>query len=109
MVGFKQLALILGTILPAWALPVNEKRDVIPGEYIVTLKPGAEGKSHLAWVNNVHSRSVARRALHTGVGKTFGIQSFKGYSGAFDDETIAQIRQNKQVRVIATLFSLPRG
>lgn len=108
MVGFKQLALILGAILPTWSLPVNDKRDAIPGKYIVTLKPGAEVNSHLAWVNDVHSRSITRRELHTGVGKTFGIHSFRGYSGAFDDETVARIRRNKQVCTFEPFKSLQK-
>ncbi|KAI1417059.1 subtilisin-like serine protease pepD [Hypoxylon sp. FL1857] len=73
--------------------------DVVPGKYIVSLKPGVDIKVHLDWVLGVHQRSLSRR--HTiGLEKTYGFGDFSGYSGEFDDGTIAQILANANVLAV---------
>lgn len=70
--------------------------DVIPGKYIVSLKPGVEAAAHLSWVRDVHRRSISRRDT-TGLEKTYGFGGFNGYAGEFDDDTITQILGNENV------------
>ncbi|KAJ9132241.1 Subtilisin-like proteinase Mp1 [Pleurostoma richardsiae] len=100
MVAFQKFALLLATVLPAWCLPLQANQDVIPGKYIITLKPDSPLNTHLGWVGGVHSRSLSR-SIHTGVDKIFAIQdAFKAYSGSFDDDTVAQIRNSKEVSAV---------
>lgn len=107
MNSFRNVALALAAALPlinaapAPAEPVIHTRQAtpIPGKYIVTLNPGAavsELESHLAWVSDVHARSLARRD-ETGVEKTYNFSDFSGYSGNFDDATIEEIKLNPDV------------
>jgi oryzin len=110
MVGIKRFALSLSAILPVFSLPLQSHKDVIPGKYIITLKPGllrTQVNSHLVWVNNVHSRSVSGRDT-TGVNKIYTINDFKGYSGSFDEETISQIQQNEDASRVPTSHSPAR-
>ncbi|KAH8906668.1 subtilisin-like proteinase Mp1 [Coniochaeta sp. PMI_546] len=102
MVGFKRFTLFLAAIIPASSLPLQSQENAIPGKYIITLKQGlpkAQVNSHLAWVADVHSRSLSRRDS-TGVNKVYTINDFKGYSGSFDAETLAQIQDNENVAAI---------
>lgn len=115
---FKNVALLLaaalplGTAAPAPA-PVNVRQaETIPGKFIVTLNPGAAVtdtfESHLAWVSDVHARSLSRRDT-TGVEKTFNFSDFSAYSGAFDEATIEQIKANPDVcGSICSLLSYSR-
>lgn len=99
MYGLKKLALVAGALLPLVnAAPVANpvQPRAIPGKYIVTLKETADVESHLGWVKDVHARSLGRRDL-AGVEKTFNISDFNGYSGAFDDATIEEIKANDAV------------
>ena len=76
--------------------------QVVPGHYIVTLKPEADAaavESHLSWVSDVHKRSLGKRNT-AGVEQTYGINEWKGYAGEFDDETIAEIKSNPEVRTL---------
>ncbi|KAK7697338.1 hypothetical protein SLS64_013636 [Diaporthe eres] len=102
MYGLKKLALIAGALLPfVNAAPVANpvQARAIPGKYIVTLKETADVESHLGWVKDVHARSLGRRDL-AGVEKTFNISDFNGYSGAFDDATIEEIKANDAVAAV---------
>jgi len=77
----------------------SEKSTGIPGKYIITLKEGttdATTASHLAWVQNVHKRSLDGRNLK-GVEKTYKAARFRAYAGEFDDATIEQIRNHPEV------------
>jgi len=98
MVGVKQLALLLGAVLPIYAAPA--KRDApTQGKYIVTLKGNLakpQVASHLSWVSEVHARSLSRRET-SGVDKVW-TTSFKGYSGEFDAATIVEILNSDEVR-----------
>lgn len=103
---FKNVALLLaaalplGTAAPAPAPVTVRQAETIPGKFIVTLNPGAAVtdtfESHLAWVSDVHARSLSRRDT-TGVEKTFNFSDFSAYSGAFDEATIEQIKANPDV------------
>lgn len=102
MYGLKKLALVAGALLPLVnAAPVANpvQPRAIPGKYIVTLKETADVESHLGWVKDVHARSLGRRDL-AGVEKTFNISDFNGYSGAFDDATIEEIKANDAVAAV---------
>jgi oryzin len=102
MASFRLLATTLVGILPVLALPVLDSRaaNVVPGSYIITLKQGITRRdvdSHLSWVDDVHARSLTRRDT-TGVNKLFTISdSFRAYSGSFDESTIQQIEASDQV------------
>ncbi|KAI3390566.1 hypothetical protein diail_9190 [Diaporthe ilicicola] len=102
MYGLKKLALVAGALLPfANAAPVasSHQARAIPNKYIVTLKETADVESHLGWVKDVHARSLGRRDL-SGVEKTFNISDFNGYSGAFDDATIEEIKASDAVAAV---------
>ncbi|ORY72133.1 peptidase S8/S53 domain-containing protein [Pseudomassariella vexata] len=106
MASILRLALFVGALLPAaltapTAAPAaaQQKREVIPGKYLVTLKTGAtvsDVESHLTWVSDVHRRSLSKRDT-AGVEKTYNISSWSAYAGEFDDETIAEIKNSPEV------------
>lgn len=83
--------------------------DIVPGKYIVTFKPGVIATQfdlHMNWVRDIHARSVRKRAagktineaVKAGVDKVW-FNNFKGYSGEFDDETIATISKSNTVSI----------
>ncbi|KAK1655601.1 peptidase S8/S53 domain-containing protein [Colletotrichum phormii] len=86
--------LTLGLRALAAPAPASITPDgIIPGEYIVSLKPGlarSQVESHLSRAASVHSRSPSRRDT-TGIDKTFSIGAFNAYAGSFDEATIAEI------------------
>ncbi|KAK1729973.1 peptidase S8/S53 domain-containing protein [Colletotrichum acutatum] len=86
--------LTLGLRALAAPAPASVAPDgIIPGEYIVSLKPGlarSQIESHLARAASVHSRR--RRDTPTGgISKTFSIGAFNAYAGSFDEATLAEI------------------
>ena len=95
--------LLLGAYLPGLlAAPVKpeETDNVIPNRYIITLKDDIAAKdvsSHLSWVEDTHKRSLTRRDLG-GVDNTYDIGNWHAYSGEFDEGTIAEIKDNPDVR-----------
>jgi oryzin len=111
MVNFKNLA-VAATALFGYTLaaPLDQQTrtasqhgKVIEGSYIITLKSGSQAsdlESHLSWVNDVHKRSLGKRQ-HKGVERTYaGKYDFNGYSGSFDEATIAEIRNNPDVAIV---------
>lgn len=95
----KSIQLIAGFIAVALALPTNPQ-GVIPGRYIVALKPSEEidVDLHTRWVSDVHAQNLARRGGESsGVDQTFSFPGFQGYSGSFDDETLEIIKANSSV------------
>ncbi|XXG98948.1 hypothetical protein Hte_005281 [Hypoxylon texense] len=97
------LELFFGLAAPALAIAgladiLNlQDSDVIPGKYIVSLRPDVDAALHLSWVRDVHRRSLARRggsSSTAGLEKTYGFGGFSGYAGEFDDDTILQILSN---------------
>ncbi|KAH6675400.1 serine proteinase [Plectosphaerella plurivora] len=100
MPSLGRLALFFGALLPAaLAAPVAEKRNVIAGKYIVTLKSEASTASHLEWVSDVHSRSLTKRDT-VGVEQTYNISSWHAYAGEFDDATLEEIKNNPDVAYV---------
>jgi oryzin len=104
MANICRLALFLGVLLPtAFAVPtpgqeeVKPPGEVIPGKYIVVLKEGIsppDAEFHINWVSEIHKRSLSRRDT-TGVEKTYRIDdTFNGYAGEFDKDTIDEIKKN---------------
>lgn len=108
MVNFKNLAVaataLFGITLTAPVVQegktASKHGKVIEGSYIVTLKSGtqtSELESHLGWVNKVQKRSLGGRQFK-GVERTYaGKYDFSGYSGSFDEATIAEIRNSPEV------------
>jgi hypothetical protein len=77
----------------------QQKREVIEGKYIITLKDSAstsDVESHLGWVQSVHARSLGKRQT-AGVEKTYNIDTWNAYAGEFDEETIAEIEASADV------------
>jgi oryzin len=105
MVNVRNLAVFFGALLPsvlAAPAPITKKDDIIPGKFIVTLKPGvdaAAAEAHLNWAADVHKRSFAKRDT-AGIEKEFGIKDWKAYSGEFDEATIAEIKASPEVSSI---------
>ncbi|KAI3392512.1 hypothetical protein diail_5553 [Diaporthe ilicicola] len=100
MLCFNKLALALSTLSLVWTHPVQHKRDVIPGKYIVTLKPDADVGSHITWVNGIQARRLRRQDAESGVSKSYSFKSFSGYAGSFDDATIDEIRNSAEVAAV---------
>lgn len=88
---------------------------VIPNSYIIKFKKGVDAASaadHHTWVQQVHGSREEDRHLELrkrgqtplvdeffrGLGHTFKISDFLGYSGHFDGATIEQIRKKPEVR-----------
>lgn len=102
MTSIRRLALYLGALLPAvLAAPaaLHKKPEAVPNKFIITLKEGAsiDTDSHLAWVNDIHTRSLTKRST-AGVEKTYNIHTWNAYAGEFDEETIEQIKSSPDVR-----------
>jgi oryzin len=102
MINARNIALFIGALLPvALAAPMTKKDDIIPGKYIVTLKPGVDAtsvESHLTWVKEVHKRSLKRNTA--GIENTYEIKDWKAYAGEFDDATIAEIKASGDVALV---------
>lgn len=57
---------------------------------------------HLGWVDDIHARSLSRRgagANEKGVDKVWS-DTWKGYSGEFDPETIKEIKNSDEVSLV---------
>lgn len=93
------ILLVSGLRALAAAVPSAALDGVIPGQYIIRLKPGlqpAEFESHMVWATGVHKRSPGRRDT-TGIEKSFNIGAFNAYTGSFDDDSIAEIGAGEEV------------
>ncbi|KAI1802985.1 alkaline proteinase [Daldinia bambusicola] len=106
MFNVRRLALFLGALLPAAiAAPTpatQDKKEIIPNKYIVTLKEGVSVdafKTHVNWARSVHARSLNKRDT-VGVEREYNIASFNAYAGEFDAETIEQIKNHPDVAEI---------
>ncbi|KAF5020396.1 hypothetical protein F66182_7583 [Fusarium sp. NRRL 66182] len=92
------LKLLLFLLPAALAAPAAKDDDIVEGKYIVTLKQKiAEDRleEHLLWAGNIHEGSLFRRN-EEGVDKVWN-DTFKGYSGEFDKETIKEIKKSDDV------------
>lgn len=88
-------------------VPVTTVTNPIPGKYIVTLKDNVDLNSNIAWIEEVHKRSLARRQetdpdapAPAGIEKTYDMDGLKGYAGAFDDNTIKELEASDDVDFI---------
>ncbi|GES61654.1 alkaline serine protease Alp1 [Aspergillus terreus] len=112
MQSIKRTLLLLGAVLPAvLAGPIFPHRrapTTIPGKYIVTFKSDVDQAAidkHTAWASDIHKRNLQRRDsseedLPIGIERNFKINKFAAYSGSFDEDTIAQIRQSDEVAAV---------
>ncbi|PHH67365.1 hypothetical protein CDD81_133 [Ophiocordyceps australis] len=116
MVNFKNIALAATTLLTqATASPMiqagndmsslagAESGSVIPGKYIVTLKPGLETRdldNHLSWVDGVHKRGMSAMQYKGIETKFTGKTKFQAYTGHFDKSTVDEIRNNPDVEQV---------
>ncbi|KAB5549479.1 extracellular alkaline serine protease [Coniochaeta sp. 2T2.1] len=116
MPSLRQISLLLGALLPAGSLaaPFLNQQDaavappLVKGKYIVTLKHGITSRdleSHVAWVNQVHKRSLEENkhdnssdSTSPGVHKTF--ENIHVYIGEFDDDTVEQIKSRPDVEAV---------
>jgi oryzin len=98
------LAAVAAPFLARAAPVATPPSDVIPGKYIVQLKPDADVATIAAHHNKVRSisaRNIARRgdgnASGTPVEREYGFGDFKAYSGSFDAATIAELEAMDEV------------
>lgn len=88
--------LLISLAAIAAALPTD--KGIIPGKFVVALKPTDDLNLHARWVSDVNRESLSRRGVESvGIDKTFSFPGFKGYSGSFDEETIKIIKANSTV------------
>ncbi|KAM5442898.1 Subtilisin-like protease 10 [Microsporum ferrugineum] len=105
---FLKAVIAILSVLPAAdaaaILNFENKQGIIPDSYIVVLKNDISSddfKSHLAWATGVHNANVAKRDVPlAGMQRTFEMDIFKGYSGAFDRATLDDLLKNEQVDYI---------
>ena len=93
----------------ASAAPVSSRQaadEIIPGKYIVQLKPETDIASiaaHHNVVREIHARNLAKRDVaateeEVGIEKEYGFGDFKGYAGAFDAATVEELKALPEVR-----------
>lgn len=88
---------------PAPVTPGPDARigQIVPDNYIVVLKKSvsaSQARAHASWADGLHASRIGRRD-DTGLE---GVKNkyntvFKGYSGSFDEETIAVIEESPEV------------
>ncbi|KAI0889336.1 subtilisin-like serine protease pepD [Annulohypoxylon maeteangense] len=85
---------------PALAAQVDildlEDGDLVPGKYIVSLKPAVDVEAHLSWVRDIHKRNLDW-CVTAGLEKSFSFSGFTAYAGEFDDDTMAKILADTNV------------
>lgn len=100
----------------ASAAPVSSRSadEIIPGKYIVQLKPDTNVTSitaHHNFVRELQARNLAKRDIAAaekvaGIEHEYGFGDFKGYAGAFDAATIEELKSLPEVSTCETyLFS----
>lgn len=99
MALFRTLIAILPAAISVFAAPTVTQDNVVPGRYIITLKPGVQMEQHLSWASQINAQSPRRRGVNTGVSHQYAIQDFSAYAGAFDEATIEQIRSSDDVSI----------
>ncbi|KXJ97256.1 peptidase S8/S53 domain-containing protein [Microdochium bolleyi] len=96
--AYKSLQLVLALAGIVAAVPAPVASDIIPGKFIVTLRPEVELDLHTRWVSEVHGEGLRRRGGDSvGVENTFDAPGIHGYAGSFDEETVATIKANSSV------------
>lgn len=90
------------------AAPVSARQaadGIVPGKYIVQLKPETDFASiaaHHHVVREIHARNLAKRDIaateeEAGIEREYGFGDFKGYAGAFDAATIEELKSLPEV------------
>lgn len=111
MQSFTRFLALAAAAVPflAQAAPLTERASdafpTIPGKWIITLKPDVDVatiSSHHVKVREIHARNIARRAVSEeetgGIEHLYGFGTFNGYSGSFDEATIAELNAMDEVR-----------
>jgi oryzin len=83
----------------------QEAGGIIPGKYIIQLKPETDIASiaaHHSAVREIHARNLAKRDItvaeaEAGVEHEYSFGDFKGYAGAFDAATIEEVKSLPEV------------
>lgn len=94
------------------AAPIESRgpadREVIPDSYLIRLKPDVSLEAILAHKNQVrsiHARNLGKRGVTTkGIGHSYGIGKYNGYSGHFDVDTIKEIEALDDVQEVEPDF-----
>ncbi|TPX20431.1 Basic amino-acid permease [Coccidioides immitis] len=103
------LNLSLFFLLPfATANPIpQDSQDIIPGQYIVTLKDGlttAEIDAHKTWLASTHRSNIAAKGhsgIETeGVFKHFQIHKLNMYAAGLDKKTVEELRRSPHVKSV---------
>ncbi|KAH9876450.1 hypothetical protein J1614_003581 [Plenodomus biglobosus] len=113
---FTRLLAATATAVPflAQAAPVAPRAadELIPGKYIVQLKPETDIASiaaHHNTVRAIHARNLARRAdgeESAGVEREYEFGDFKGYAGAFDADTVEELKALPEVLLVEQDFMM---
>lgn len=106
----KSVAVLSAIAGLAMAAPVPQDAVAAPAttKYIITLKPGIDpeiGISHINYASDLHRRGIYRRQENGTVEeelKVIKVADFNAYAGAFDEETIAELRASDEVSCICT-------
>jgi hypothetical protein len=99
------------------AAPVASRAadDLIPGKYIIQLKPETDIASiaaHHNKVRSIHARNLARRDdgdSSAGLEREYQIGDFKGYAGSFDDATIEELKALPEVSRIQRTIAVAQN
>jgi oryzin len=90
-------------IASAAPLASRATNELIPGKYIIQLKPETDIASiaaHHNKVRSIHARNLGRHSdddASTGMEREFQIGDFKAYSGSFDDVTVEELKAMPEV------------
>lgn len=94
----------------AHAAPVaaSPENDIIPGKYIIQLKPDTDVASiaeHHNKVRSIHARNLARRGIDSPgsdpVELEYGFGNFKAYAGSLDEATVEELKNLPEVIKVA--------
>ncbi|KAF2260681.1 subtilisin-like protease-like protein [Lojkania enalia] len=103
---FSRFIALVATAVPLFANAypiVGKMGEIVPGKYIVQLKPDVDVAAiaaHHVKVREIHASNVQKRSLDEeglGVEHEFNIGTFHGYSGGFDAVTIEELKALPEV------------
>nr|ACL37327.1 subtilisin-like protease 2 [Trichophyton tonsurans] len=107
--GLLLLPFVAGDLAPQPEPLLAGPSDVVPGQYIVTLKEGltsAQIRDHKKWVSSVHRANLEGFAAGAsgveteGIMKHFHIHDLNMYSGGFDEKTVEDLSRNPYVKSV---------